>query len=128
MTQQQVGRLQGTQIMTVGTEAIPKAGPDDVVVRVAVCGICGTDLSFYRHGSVPSGSILGHEFCGRIAMIGERVEGLAIGDRVVVNPMFEGLGQGRVSGAFAQYIRISSAKPGRNIFHLPDGIPDEVAR
>lgn len=126
MGHQQVGRLQGKQAMAAGTDDIPQAGPQDVVIRVAVCGICGTDLAFYRHGSAPSGAILGHEFSGRIVALGTDVAGLAVGDRVVVNPMFNGLGLGQVAGAFAQYIRISDARIGHNIFHLPASISDEL--
>jgi 2-desacetyl-2-hydroxyethyl bacteriochlorophyllide A dehydrogenase len=112
--------------MTVGTDDIPAAGADDVVIRVAVCGICGTDLAFYRNGSVPSGAILGHEFSGRIVALGDRTKSLAIGDRVVVNPMCNNLGLGQIPGAFAQYVRITGAQLGGNIFHLPEKISNEL--
>lgn len=126
MGQQQVGRLLGERDIAVDSDDIPVAGPDDVVIRVAICGICGTDLGFYRHGSAPRGAILGHEFSGRIVAVGERVSGVAIGQRVVVNPMFDGMGLGRTPGAFAQYVRLADARPGRNLFLLPDSISDEL--
>ncbi|HEX7819529.1 MAG TPA: zinc-binding dehydrogenase [Sphingobium sp.] len=126
MTMQQVGRLHGPQDIAPGADAMPVVGPKDVLIRVAVCGICGTDLSFYRHGSVPGGAILGHEFSGRIAAVGAAVAGVEQGQRVVVNPMVNALGLGRVAGAFAQYVRLTDAELGRNLFRLPDSISDET--
>ena len=126
MIQQQVARLQGARDIAPDRGEIPEPGPHDVVIRVAVCGICGTDLAFYRHGSTPAGAILGHEFSGRIAAAGSAVADLAAGDRVVVNPMYDGMGLGHVPGAFAQYVRLGDAELGRNLFRLPDAISDEV--
>ncbi|HEX7819265.1 MAG TPA: zinc-binding dehydrogenase [Sphingobium sp.] len=126
MTMQHVSRLHGAGDITPGTDDMPDIGPRDVLIRVAVCGICGTDLSFYRHGSAPSGAILGHEFSGRIDAVGEEVSGVTIGQRVVVNPMSNALGLGRVAGAFAQYVRLAGADVGSNLFSLPDSISDEM--
>ncbi|MBI4591079.1 MAG: alcohol dehydrogenase catalytic domain-containing protein, partial [Candidatus Rokubacteria bacterium] len=76
----------------------PTAAPGEVVVRVAACGICGSDLHEYLHGPVyipkaphPLTGVvppvtLGHEFCGRIEEVGAEVEALRSGDRVTVNP------------------------------------------
>ncbi|RLC55746.1 MAG: hypothetical protein DRI30_07040 [Chloroflexi bacterium] len=60
----------------------PKPGPGEVLVRVRQCGICGTDLHFYRGNLPPSPASLGHEFTGEIAALGEGVEGFAEGDSV----------------------------------------------
>jgi L-iditol 2-dehydrogenase len=63
-------------------------GPDDVVVDVKFCGICGTDLGIVS-GSYPvavPGVTLGHEASGVIAEIGSAVDTVAVGDRVVINP------------------------------------------
>jgi threonine dehydrogenase-like Zn-dependent dehydrogenase len=62
-----------------------KAAPGELLLEVAFCGICGSDL----HAAEPDyrdGTIMGHEFSGIIAGIGEGVEGWTIGDRVCVNP------------------------------------------
>ncbi|TVV74476.1 zinc-dependent alcohol dehydrogenase [Sphingomonas solaris] len=126
MTRQQVARLQGARDISPDTSDIPTPGPRDVVIRVAVCGICGTDLAFYRHGSTPKGAVLGHEFSGRVVAIGTDVTGVAVGRRVVVNPMHDGMGLGQVPGAFAQYVRLGNAELGRNLFELPDAITDEA--
>ncbi|KMJ45943.1 alcohol dehydrogenase catalytic domain-containing protein [Xenorhabdus khoisanae] len=64
--------------------------PDDVVVDIAVCGICGTDVGIIT-GSYPvavSGTTLGHETAGVVAEIGSGVTQFQVGDRVVVNPTY----------------------------------------
>src|ERR1019366_2069812 len=58
-------------------------GAGEVLVRIDTCGICGTDLKKIRTGSHSAPRIFGHEMAGTIAMIGEGVEGFAIGDRVM---------------------------------------------
>ncbi len=123
---QKVGRLQGAGTIELGTAEIPGLGPRDVLIEVAVSGICGTDLSFYRSGSPPAGAILGHEFSGTVTDIGKDVTGIAQGDRVVANPMVDGIGLGHHAGSFAEFLRLPDARPGRNIFCLPAHIPSEI--
>lgn len=66
----------------------PQAG--EVRIKVAFCGVCGTDVHIY-HGmmdkrvSIPQ--IIGHEMSGTVDAIGEGVEGFAIGEKVVVRPL-----------------------------------------
>ena len=58
----------------------------DAIVRITSTAICGSDLHLYN-GLVPTmqkGDVLGHEFMGEVVEIGNRVERLAVGDRVVV--------------------------------------------
>ena len=59
----------------------PTAGPGEVVVTLAACGVCGTDLEKVR-GNYRTAGILGHEPVGRIASVGTDVAGLRVGDRV----------------------------------------------
>jgi threonine dehydrogenase-like Zn-dependent dehydrogenase len=62
--------------------------PYDVVVAVSYCGICGTDVGI-ASGAYPvavRGVTLGHEATGIVAEIGEKVENVKVGDRVVINP------------------------------------------
>jgi 2-desacetyl-2-hydroxyethyl bacteriochlorophyllide A dehydrogenase len=65
-------------------------GEGEVQVRVAYCGICGTDLHVF-HGAmaarVGSHRVIGHEMSGKIAAIGEKVQDLKIGDPVVIRPL-----------------------------------------
>lgn len=124
----------------------PEAGAEDVVVEVATCGICGSDLHTYLHGSfVEPGQVMGHEFAGRVIDVGDAVEGVAVGDRVTALPLV-GCGQcprcaeGRFNlcptawttaiafgkpGGFAQRVRIPGAIVGANVFPLADGVSDE---
>jgi (R,R)-butanediol dehydrogenase/meso-butanediol dehydrogenase/diacetyl reductase len=60
----------------------PRPEPDQAVVRVVYCGICGSDLHEYLHGPFPR-SPFGHEVCGEIVETGGGVEGFSVGDRVV---------------------------------------------
>ncbi|GAB2477629.1 2,3-butanediol dehydrogenase [Xylanimonas ulmi] len=78
----------------------PQVRPGTVKVEVEWCGICGTDLHEYLDGPIfapPAGSphpltgesvpvTLGHEFAGVVAEVGEGAQGVAVGDRVVVEP------------------------------------------
>ncbi|MGH8325882.1 MAG: zinc-dependent alcohol dehydrogenase, partial [Steroidobacteraceae bacterium] len=72
----------------------PRPADDEVLVRVARCGICGSDLHMTREpafGAEP-GKILGHEFAGEIVELGRAAQGFKVGDRVAVAPV-RGCGQ-----------------------------------
>jgi threonine dehydrogenase-like Zn-dependent dehydrogenase len=60
-------------------------GPGEVLLEIARAAICGTDASEWDHGPVlcRPGVVLGHEFVGRVVEIGDGVDGLSVGDRVV---------------------------------------------
>ncbi len=79
-----VGRLGPAGAVVLEERDEPRAGPGEVTVRLAACGICGTDLEKLR-GNYRSAGILGHEPVGRIAAVGSGVGGLAEGDRVFVH-------------------------------------------
>ncbi|WP_416967377.1 zinc-dependent alcohol dehydrogenase family protein [Streptomyces sp. 4F14] len=65
----------------------PTPGPREVVVEVAACGLCGTDLHILQGEFAPSLPIVpGHEFAGEIVGLGSQVTELRIGDRVAVDP------------------------------------------
>jgi 2-desacetyl-2-hydroxyethyl bacteriochlorophyllide A dehydrogenase len=121
-----VGRLDAPRRIRMDRTAIPEAGPADVLVRVASTGICGTDLAFFREGAPLPGAILGHEFSGTVVAAGADVRGIAVGDRVVANPMIDLVGLGRLPGSFAEYLRVPAAEAGRNLFALPAAISDEA--
>jgi L-iditol 2-dehydrogenase len=62
----------------------PEPGPGDVVCRVLACGVCGSDvLDTWVARKVPT--VLGHELAGEVQALGDGVEGVAVGDRVVVH-------------------------------------------
>ena len=87
----------------------PTPGPDDLLVRVMRCGICGSDLSYAKLGGIPGAArpfALGHEFAGVIAALGTNVQDLQVGDRVIINPEAgdNAIGSDGLSGAFAPYL------------------------
>jgi L-iditol 2-dehydrogenase len=63
-------------------------GPDDVVMKVHACGICGSDVRNFRTGlkADVGPQVMGHEFTGVVTEAGSRVRRLAVGDRVAVAP------------------------------------------
>lgn len=77
-------RLGDAGTVRLADAAEPVPGPGELTVRLAACGICGTDLEKLR-GNYRSAGILGHEPVGRIARVGAGVAGLAAGDRVFVH-------------------------------------------
>ncbi len=124
----------------------PEPGPNEVLIKVAKAGICGTDLHIYnwdgwaqRNIHVPR--IIGHEFVGEIAAIGPGVAGYNIGDRVTAEGHIicgicrncragkrhlcaraVGIGGGR-DGAFAEYV----VMPAFNLWPIHPDIPSELA-
>lgn len=80
--------IAGPQQFAVRNVPVPEIGPDDVLVRVRNCGICGSDLHFYR-GEFPSaeGLRLGHEIAGEVAATGANVSGLSEGQAVAIEPV-----------------------------------------
>ncbi|MFJ6632770.1 zinc-dependent alcohol dehydrogenase family protein [Streptomyces sp. NPDC091376] len=73
--------------VSVTTVPDPVPGPRDVVVEVASCGLCGTDLHILQGEFAPTLPIVpGHEFAGTVVAAGADVTGLTVGDRVAVDP------------------------------------------
>nr|WSS60074.1 zinc-dependent alcohol dehydrogenase family protein [Streptomyces sp. NBC_01177] len=73
--------------ISVTTVPDPTPGPSEVVVSVASCGLCGTDLHILQGEFAPSLPLVpGHEFAGEIVGVGRDVTELAVGDRVAVDP------------------------------------------
>jgi len=126
----------------------PAIGPEDVLVRVAACGICGSDV----HGLDGSTGrrqppvIMGHEAAGTIAAVGSAVSGWSVGDRVTFDSTIscgrcgycrEGrvnlcddrrvlgvsCGEYRCDGAMAEYMAV----PQRVLYRLPEGLSFEAA-
>ncbi len=121
---------------------VPEITPGEVLVKVAACGVCHTDLHYIDHG-VPTFKkpplILGHEPSGIIARTGSGVKNFKEGDRVLLPAVVtcgacEYCRTGRenicstmtmfgnnIDGAYAEFI----AAPAKDIFHLPKEIPLE---
>lgn len=117
----------------------PVPGPKDVLVRIRACGICGTDVTFLHMGGMPSrghqgGEMvpvpLGHEPAGEIVEVGAEVTGLAVGDRVVVNPQDAPtgiIGCGGKYGGMSEYLLIENAEVGKGVAVFPDTVPFDIA-
>ncbi len=121
----------------------PTPGPGEVLVRVAACGICGSDVHGYDGSSgrrIPP-IVMGHEAAGTVAAIGSGVAGLSEGDRVTFDSTIscgecrfclrgqinlcdrrQVLGVScsdyRCAGAFAEYVLV----PRRIVYKLPDSL------
>lgn len=117
----------------------PVIEPDEVLIKVKYCGICGSDVGSYSAlGMCLPQIILGHEFSGEITEIGEDVKKLRIGDRVTANPnipclncdfcakglevmcILSTIGVSR-DGALAEYINVRADR----VHLLPESIPYE---
>jgi threonine dehydrogenase-like Zn-dependent dehydrogenase len=117
----------------------PAPGPEDVVVAVHSCGICGSDVHAAESNDGRSEGIPGHEMAGTVAQLGASVRDLTVGQHVVVNPLggcgiCEWCQRGllircanrpnlglNAAGGFAEYVRAHRSQ----LFPLPDGIPLE---
>ena len=114
--------------------AVPPLGPRDVLVEVALCGVCGTDVHILD-GEFPMYKpprVLGHEFSGTVRALGSAVTAVAVGDPVAVEPSvpcgacffcYEGLPymcarRTSFHGGFGEY----TVAPEAALFPLPAGV------
>ncbi len=135
-TMQSVQTGEQNKIDLVNVER-PSPGPNDALVRIRACGICGTDTHFLHLGGVPFGpggsmiSIpLGHEPAGEIVEVGAEVTDLKVGDRVVVNPQDAPsgiIGCGGRLGGMSEYLLVEDAVVGKSVAVFPDTVPFAVA-
>jgi L-iditol 2-dehydrogenase len=141
----------GVNDMRLETVAVPAIGRGELLVKVATCGICGTDLKKIHTGSHSAPRIFGHEMVGTVVKVGEGVERFQLGERVMVfhhvpcgecyycrkrtpaqclqykkvgvTAGFEPSG-----GGFAEYIRVMDwIVSSRGVVRIPDDIPFEQA-
>lgn len=133
--------------MSLESAEVPTLDPDQVLVRVAAVGVCGSDVHYYEHGRVgpyvvEHPLILGHELSGTVAAVGTAVDPGRVGERVAVEPQrpcrtcaqckagrynlcpdMEFFATPPINGAFAEFVAIQSdfAHP------IPDSVSDEAA-
>ncbi len=128
----------------IRTEIVPDpvCEPNGVIIKVNVCGICGSDLHVYKYDG-HDGTIFGHEFSGNVAEVGTQVKDITPGMRVTVAG-FRPCGkcfwcqQGKMyrcsnmallgyefPGAMAEYVHVPFATLGRTVFPLPDELTYE---
>jgi L-iditol 2-dehydrogenase len=141
----------GINDMRLETVPVPSIGAGELLVKIATCGICGTDLKKIHMGSHSAPRIFGHEMAGVVAAVGEGVSGYAVGDRVMVFhhvpcgtcyycrkgtpaqcPLYKKTGVTAgfepSGGGFAHYIRVMDfIVRNRGVVRIPEGIPFEQA-
>jgi (R,R)-butanediol dehydrogenase / meso-butanediol dehydrogenase / diacetyl reductase len=127
-------RVHGPNDVRIDDVEPPVPGPSDAVVRVAACGICGTDRSYITHGGVagpgPEPLALGHEMAGVVDWVGADVDGIAAGDRVVVHPGDDELGRignGAPEGGLTSSLLVREARRGTRLLPVPDQLTLDVA-
>ena len=80
----------GDKTFTVEDRVVPAPGPGEASIRVAYCGICGTDMHVY-HGNMDARvgfeRVIGHEMSGTVDSVGEGVSNVRAGQKVVVRPL-----------------------------------------
>lgn len=122
---------------------VPEISDDEVLIKVKVCGICGSDTSIFtgKYAKDKLPIITGHEFWGVIDQTGKNVKGVKVGDRVAVDicltcgtcyfcrhgdgllcETFTQLGI-HTDGGFAEYVKA----PWQNCYKLPDELDDYTA-
>jgi threonine dehydrogenase-like Zn-dependent dehydrogenase len=129
--------------LQVETRPLPALGPEDVLVEVGWCGVCGTDLHMVLEGMGRPDTVGGHEYAGRVAALGSGVRGWGLGERVVGIPqrpcarcrwcrrgrpaLCEGRpgfgADDRYEGAFAEYVRVHHGQ----LLRVPESLPLRVA-
>jgi len=133
-------------VLAQGTQAVvadvpdPAPAPDEVVVEVDACGLCGSDVHVLQNGQAAEGQILGHEFSGRIVATGRDVAGWREGQPVAASPLGS-CGKCRICarglafrceaapnigitrpGAYAQFVAV----PARQLVAFPAELPVEI--
>ena len=128
----------GKHDLRVENSPMPKVDPEDILIQVKACGICGTDVHIYEGdkgaAEVTPPTILGHEFSGVIAEVGSNVTKNKVGDRVCIDPncycgkcdfcrngiahyCTDMIGYGTtVNGGFAEYCSVNQ----RQVYKLGD--------
>jgi len=109
----------------------PEPTERDALVRIAACGICGSDVSFVHMGGITGRPMaLGHEMAGTVEWIGQEVGDVAVGRRVVVHPGNDELGRlgsGTAEGGLTPLLLIREAAGGGRLFPVPDTMSLPVA-
>ena len=129
--------LYGVNDMRYEAVSRPEPGPGEVLLRIAFCGVCGSDIPrTFVKGTYRFPTIIGHEFAGTVERCGPGVTGFAPGDPVAVFPLlwcgrcpaceqgkyvqcadYDYLGS-RHDGAFAEFV----VAPQRNLLPVPAGV------
>ncbi len=130
-----------TGVVELVDAPIPSIGRGEILVRMRVCGICGTDVAKVYSSDVPNPVQLGHELVGTVAEMGEGVDQLALGQRVAVGhhvpdfgshysrrgsePMDPTFKRSNIDpGGFAEFVRVPAAHVEHTVLPVPETMPD----
>src|SRR5437763_5286111 len=75
----------GVNDLRLETVPVPRIASDELLVKVAACGVCPTDIKKIQYGTVPPPRIFGHETAGTVVKAGARVRKFRLGDRVALH-------------------------------------------
>jgi len=75
----------GPQDLRLETLPVPQIQSGELLVKVAVCGVCPTDIKKIHYGTVPPPRVFGHETAGTVVKMGARARGFSVGDRVALH-------------------------------------------
>jgi len=107
----------------------PECGPDDVIVRNLMCGVCGSDIHAWNHGGddhmIWKDHEFGHEALSEVVEIGSNVTGLVVGDHVFPNQgqALRDMSRMATVGGFSEYIRIPQCEVGYSLLKIDKDIP-----
>ena len=137
--------LLGPEHIEIRELPVPRPGPGEMILRVRAATTCGTDVKVFRRGGHPRmlqvPTLFGHEMAGTVAALGAGVEGLRVGDRVVVaNSAACGTCgycvNGRenlctdlqyLNGAFAEFLRVPERFVRASTYAIPERLGFETA-
>src|SRR5208283_1527186 len=141
----------GINDMRLETVPVPEIGPGELLIKIATCGICGTDLKKIHLGSHSAPRIFGHEMAGVVAKVGAGVTKYSVGDRVMSFhhvpcgecyycrkqtpaqcPLYKKTGATAgfepSGGGFAEYVRVMDFVVARGgVVPIPNGVSFEQA-
>jgi len=75
----------GVNDLRLETLPVPRISAGELLVKVAACGVCPTDIKKIHYGTVPPPRVFGHETAGTVVRVGARVKGFRVGDRVALH-------------------------------------------
>ena len=125
-----LAKIHAVNTLRLDTVSYPDCGPDDLIVQVKQCGICGSDLGYLAKGGVlgPGEPMaLGHELWGLVHEAGVNVSHVNLGDRVIVQPMSNDnfIGNGGPEGGFSPFLLVRNAAiDPASTPKMPAGVPD----
>jgi L-iditol 2-dehydrogenase len=146
----QAAVYRGDRRVVVEEIPVPEVGPGEILIQVAACGVCHTDLKKVEYNLLPPPRVYGHETAGTVARVGEGVDRFVPGDRVIVFhhipcgqcfycarklyaqcPVYKKVGVTAgfepAGGGFSQYVRVMDWIVKAGVEKIPDGVSFDEA-